>query len=103
MPTLTNSSFRENRRCASGLLEAGFRLPRCAGPCAADAAATQNALMEKPACAFKYERCRRCVTPQSVVLILSSTTQIWEFKDQGTSEHAVLQILVNSMPTFTCA
>ena len=46
---LTNSSFREKSRCASGLLEGCLRLPRGSGPCAAAAAAAQKALMEKSA------------------------------------------------------
>ena len=49
MPTLMNSSFREKRRCASGLLGGCLRLPRGRGPCAADAAVAQKALMEKSA------------------------------------------------------
>ena len=49
IPTLTYSSFREKSRCASGLLEGCLRLPRCAGPCAAAAAAAEKALMEKSA------------------------------------------------------
>ena len=83
MPMLTNSSFREKSRCASGLLEGCLRLPRGSGPCAADAAAAQKALIEKSAC---NQVCFRAMLPCIGVFNKSLPQHVWCEGSQGSEQ-----------------